>query len=323
MNEFERIAQLFAPLSAGETGAFMLSDDAAQLSPAEGASFVITKDCIIESVHFIGNEPPSRIAQKLLRTNLSDIAAMGATPRAYMLGLMLPRATSRSWFLSFTQGLVLDQQQFHITLIGGDTTSGSALLTLSLTLIGEIRGPALRRSGARAGDDVYVTGTLGDSALGLQLLNKTRATSHEAHQQYVIERYQLPIPRLAIGQALLPLASAAMDISDGLMQDAEHLARASQCSLVLEAERLPVSDAARMLLSEDKARYEMIAAGGDDYELLFTAPTSARDAISALATSHQTPITRIGTVVAAAPSVTLLDGQHHPIALSKKGFMHT
>lgn len=322
MDEFERIAQLFAPLSSDESGAFRLTDDAAILSPSAGHSFVFTKDCIIESVHFIGDESPTLIAQKLLRTNLSDLAAMGATPRAYMLGLMLPRATSRSWFLSFTQGLAIDQKKFGLSLIGGDTTTGSALLTLSLTMIGEMKHHPLLRSGAKPNDDVYVTGTLGDSTLGLQLLKKTRACSNKDYQTYLARRYFLPEPRIAIGQALCGLATAAMDISDGLMQDALHIARASGCALMLHAETLPLSDAACELLKDDKSRLEIIAAGGDDYELLFTAPLSAREAILQLAHIHQTPITRIGSVCAGDATVSLLDANHRPIELSQKGYMH-
>lgn len=322
MNEFERIAQLFAPLSSNESGAFNLTDDAAILSPTSGHSFVFTKDCIIESVHFIGDESPALIAQKLLRTNLSDLAAMGATPRAYMLGLMLPRATSRSWFLSFIQGLAADQKQFGITLIGGDTTTGSALFTLSLTMIGEVKNNALLRSGAKPDDDVYVTGTLGDSVLGLELLKKTRACSNKDFHTYLTQRYFLPEPRIAIGQSLSGLATAAMDISDGLIQDAEHIARASGCSILLHAEALPLSNAARELLKDDKARLEVIATGGDDYELLFSAPISAREAIAGIAITHDTPITRIGTVHKGNPFVTLLDANARPIEFSKKGYMH-
>lgn len=322
MNEFERIAQLFAPLSSNESGAFNLTDDAAILSPKAGHRFVFTKDCIIESVHFIGDESPTLIAQKLLRTNLSDLAAMGATPRAYMLGLMLPRATPRSWFLAFTQGLAADQKQFGITLIGGDTTTGSALLTLSLTMIGEIEHNALLRSGAKPCDDVYVSGTLGDATLGLELLKKIRACSNKDYHSYLTQRYFLPEPRIAVGQSLSGLATAAMDISDGLMQDAEHLARASGCAIELHADALPLSEPARELLKEDKARFDVISTGGDDYELLFTAPPSAREDITKIALSCHTPITRIGKVRAGDATVTLLDANHHPIEFSKKGYMH-
>ena len=263
MNEFELIGRYLAPLSANFPGAFNLTDDAAVLSVPAGMELVITNDAISEGVHFIGDEDPALIAQKLLRTNLSDLAAMGATPLCYFLTLMLPKHTDENFISRFTQGLSDDQRTYNLSLAGGDTISTHAPFTCAITAHGLVpQGQALRRSGAKPGDAIYVSGTLGDSALGLKF----------PENAYLKKRYQLPQPRLSLGESLRGIATSCMDISDGLLQDLTHICRASNVGAEIHLEQLPLSMDARALIEKDKTLWPLIYAGGDDYELLFTAP---------------------------------------------------
>ncbi len=306
MDEFARIATLFAPLADARVG-LGLRDDAAVISPDPGMHIVATQDAIVQGVHFIGDEPPAQIAQKLLRCNLSDLAAMGATPCYYLLALMIPPTIDDDWLSAFASGLKADQEQFGVRLIGGDSTA-SAHLCLSLTALGKVpEGQALTRSGARVGDAVFVSGPLGDAALGLQLLQghlHAPALSNAA-RDYAIARYRVPTPYVALGESLRRRATAAMDVSDGLLQDAGHLAAASGVRLVLEAEALPRSTAVR----ESGLSLEAIATGGDDYVLLFTGPEDM-----------SVDATRIGTVQA-GEGVTLLSGGA-ALSYSRTGYRH-
>jgi thiamine-monophosphate kinase len=317
MNEFDRIATYFAPL-AREPGAFGLRDDAALLSPPPGTSYILTKDCITEGVHFIGDEPANLLAQKLLRTNLSDLAAKGATPYGYLLGLMLPHATPDAWFAAFARGLAEDQERYGISLLGGDTTATQGRICLSLTAIGALTRPPLLRSGARVGDAVYVTGTLGDAALGLDVLQGKLPLPDTA---FLIDRYRLPQPRCAIGPALFGIATAAMDISDGLLQDAGHLCRASHMGMVLRAEALPLSPTANAAMQQNPRLLQRVVAGGDDYELLFTAPKAETTVLASLAAQTQIAITCIGDVVA-GDTPMLVDAHGAALDFPTPGYQH-
>ncbi|HEU5047036.1 MAG TPA: thiamine-phosphate kinase [Rickettsiales bacterium] len=316
MNEFDLIKRYLAPLSAAEPGAFGLTDDAAILSVPLGYELVVTKDAIVQGVHFIGNEPPYQIAQKLLRTNLSDLASMGAKPQSYFLALMLPETIDEAWIAEFTAGLAADQKEFGIILAGGDTVR-SPTLSLSLTALGTVlAGQALRRSGAHVGDDIYVTGTIGDASLGLQV-----ALAELPIDEYLLERYRLPQPRLEIGTKLHGIATACMDVSDGLLQDLGHIAQSSGNGAEINWDAIPLSAAAKQILSRIALPYETVLAGGDDYELLFTAPVTQREAIDTLALTAGVPVTRIG-VVKEGKEVKVVDKSGKEIYVSKRGYNH-
>ncbi len=328
MNEFDIIRKYFAPLSEKEKGAFHLTDDAAVLGIAPDEELVVTKDAIVEGVHFIGDEPPSLIARKLLRVNLSDLAAMGAKPRGYFLALMLPRETDENWVQSFAEGLRMDQDAFSLTLMGGDTTATPGPLSLSLTALGTVpRGQALRRNGARAGDNMYVTGTIGDAALGLKVASGQWPVagkdilSEQATDHYLLQRYQLPCPRVETGQVLRDIATACMDISDGLMQDLQHIAWNSGVGATVEWARLPLSDAARKTLPMVENPYEIIAAGGDDYELLFTASPEMQAKLQVIAQKLGVAITLIGSINNGG-KVKMIDKSGNDIYFAKAGYNH-
>lgn len=303
MHEFRYIQQYFAPL-AGPAG-LNLQDDAALLSPPPGCDLVITQDAMTAGIHFFAEDKPEDIARKLLRVNLSDLAAKGATPLGYFLSLLLPEKTDEAWIAAFASGLQHDQQCYHLQLMGGDTSTINGPLTLSLTAIGSvITGSMWCRKGAQPGDILYLTGTVGDAALGL-LARRGEIPSHP----YLLERYLLPQPRFLPKH--LPI-SAAMDVSDGLLQDAGHLAAASGVGLTINASALPLSDAAAPYC---QSHLSTIVGGGDDYEVLFTLPTNA------VVPDMLFPITRIGHVIV-GKGVVLNDETGKSIEIPQKGWQH-
>jgi thiamine-monophosphate kinase len=252
-----------------------------------------------------------------MRVNLSDLAAMGAAPLGYLLALVRSRETSEAWLADFCQGLAEDQTEFGIGLLGGDTVATPGPLTLSLTAIGQVpKGQALLRSAARPGDDVWVSGTLGDAALGLKVLQGELDVTAAA-RAYLIGRYRLPQPRLALGQALRGIAHAAIDVSDGLLADLGHILETSAVGAELRAEALPLSAAARDLPGARQAALS----GGDDYELLFTAPPKWRAEIAALARQLNLPLTRIGET-RAEPGLHVLDESRREMRVTKAGWEH-
>ncbi len=322
MDEFALIAELLAPLSRGAPGAFDLTDDAALLSVPEGHRLVATKDMLVAGVHCRPDDAPGLIARKLLRANLSDLAAMGATPRAYLLGLALPKTTDEGWLCDFVGGLALDQAAFGVALIGGDTVSTDGPFTASLTALGEVRaGAELRRAGARPGDLVFVSGSLGDSALGLAVLSGALKGLDETAEAMLRDRYHLPRPRIALGLRLSGLAHGLIDVSDGLIADLGHLCAASKVAAEIDAPRVPLSSAARSALALDAGLREKILGGGDDYELLFTADSQAAAPLSAIADDLDLPITAIGRITEGS-GVTALDEKGDPIKLSSPGWRH-
>jgi thiamine-monophosphate kinase len=313
LGEFGRIARFFAPLAAGFPGALGLTDDAALVDPGAGHQLVVTTDALVADVHFRKEDPPDLIARKALRVNLSDLAAMGAEPVCYTLATVLPPAIDERWLADFVRGLALDQAEFGITLAGGDSVRTPGPLTLSVTAMGRVEtGRALRRSGAKPGDSVYVSGTIGDGALGLAVLSGTLDDDADGT---LSGRYLLPRPRLALGRALRGRASAALDISDGLVADLGHIAETSGVHIAVDADRVPLSPAARRAVDADPRLMETILTGGDDYELAFTAPDLLPETLGGVA------VTRIGRVEAGT-DVTVLDRVGRPVTLGARGYRH-
>ena len=319
--EFERISRIFAPLSADFPGAFQLTDDAAVFAPRAGCELVVTTDTMVAGVHFIGDEPPSAIAAKLLRVNLSDLASMGAAPLAYTLNIALPREIDDEWLEDFASGLVADQATYGIALAGGDSTGTPGPVTLTVTAFGEIeKGRALRRAGARPGDGIYVSGTIGDGALGLLALRGLLPGLAEAERRALVDRYRFPRPRLELGRRLVGLAHSAIDVSDGLAADLGHILETSCVGAEIESGLVPLSAAARHALRDDPGLLATVLGGGDDYELLFSAPAEIEDTVVALATA-EVPVTRIGKIDTGS-GLRILGGGGAPIHLAKSGWEH-
>jgi thiamine-monophosphate kinase len=315
--EFAFIARSLRPLARGHPAALDLGDDAALLEPSPGMQLVIAKDAMVEGVHFLPHDPAELIAKKLLRVNLSDLAAMGATPLGYLLALARSAALPPEWLARFTTGLAEDQEDYGLCLLGGDTVSTPGPLTMSVTILGEVpRGQALRRSAARIGDDLYVSGTLGDAALGLKVLQGRLSPSMTA-SEYLIERYRLPLPRIGLGLALRGLAHAAIDVSDGLVADLGHIVERSGVGAELWADRVPLSVASARL----RGAREAALTGGDDYELLFTAHPEQRPAVQAIAAELDLPLTRIGKILE-EPGLLVLDADGREIKLGSTGWRH-
>lgn len=293
MRERDLIARLFAPL-AHHPAARGLADDAAVLAPPLGRHLVITHDMLAAGVHYLAGDPPSDIAWKLLAVNLSDLAAMGAAPAGVLLGLGLNGAETDDWLEAFAAGLGRALDRWDVPLLGGDTVAGLATQTLGLTALGHVEpGAALSRSGAAAGDDLWVSGTIGDAGLGLAI-----ALGHAPPDKALLARYRRPEPRLALGRALPGLASACMDVSDGLLIDADRLAAASGVAARIDLAALPLSPAASARTPTGDQGRLALATAGDDYELLFAAPPAARDAVLAAGAAAKVAVTRVGVLEA-------------------------
>lgn len=318
-HEFELIAELFAPLAKGAPGAFGLTDDAALLTPPAGHDLVVTTDALVEGVHFLSGDPPGEIAKKSLRVNLSDLAAKGAEPCGYLMALMLPDTVSMEWLRDFAKGLERDQKKFALSLLGGDTTSTPGPLSLAITAFGYVpQGKMIRRAGARPGDLVFVSGTVGDAGGGLALVKSEGAGADVA---LLIARYRLPEPRLALGKALRGVASAALDVSDGLIADLDHIAEVSKVRIAVNTTAIPRSPQLRALWGDDPEAVIRAATAGDDYELAFTAPAGKRDAVLTAAERAGTPVTEIGRVEAGEGAV-LLDTKGGTMTVSRAGWTH-
>jgi thiamine-monophosphate kinase len=293
--EFDIIARHFAPLAKGAPLAFGLKDDAAMIAPRAGHSLVVTADAIVEGVHFLHDDPPGQIARKLLRVNLSDLAAKGATPRAYLLTCAFARDIDESWISAFAKGLKADQKQFGIHLLGGDTVSTPGPATFSVTMMGEVPGKTmLRRSGAKPGDLLCVTGTIGDGGLGLTELLTPHADLPSPQRKFLIDRYRLPQPRIRLAPALKGIATAALDVSDGLIQDVGHLAGQSGLRAVIDLQAVPLSPAGKALARNDADVLNRAVAAGDDYEIAFTIPLKRLESLKKAARAVRTPVTIIG-----------------------------
>ena len=320
--EFDLIRRYFAPLAAGFPGAYNLVDDAAVVAPSAGHELVVTTDALIEGVHFLPDDPPDLIARKSLRVNLSDLAGKGARPRAYLLDLCLPSSATGAWVGSFARGLAKDQTEFGIHLIGGDTCKTPGPLTIAITAIGEVvEGAMIRRSGARAGDELWVTGTIGDAAHGLAVRRNALPGAGPKDRKFLVARYRCPEPRVAFGHRLLGVASAAMDVSDGLVQDLGHICAASKLGAVIEAGRVPLSAPVRRAVEREPSRLFDVLGGGDDYEVLFTVPAQLGATVADIGESVGTPVSRIGRIVAGS-GISVIDAAGKPMKIDRPGYQH-
>jgi thiamine-monophosphate kinase len=316
VDEFESIARLFRPLAEGAPEALGLADDAALLPQRPGFELVVTTDALVEGVHFLASDPPGMVAQKLLRVNLSDLAAKAAEPYGYLLTTAWPPEWNEQRRAAFARGLAEDQARFGLRLFGGDTVSTPGPLTVSAAVFGWVEaGRMVKRSGARAGDVLFVSGTIGDGWLGLKAATGALDASAE-DRAYLARRYRLPEPRLGLRDALGRHASAAADVSDGLLADAGRIGEASGVGVEVELGRLPLSAAAaragRSLID--------LATGGDDYEIVCTARPEHAAALEAAAEAAGAPITRIGGVMDGQGVSARLSGQ--PVALGRTGWRH-
>lgn len=313
--EFDLIAKYFAPLAA--PAGLGLKDDAAILAIPPDHQLVTTVDALVSTVHFLPDDPPATLGWKALAVNVSDLAAKGATPLGFLLTLALPAGTEEAWIAEFADGLGRAAQQWHCPLIGGDTVAMPGPLTLSITAFGTVpSGTMVQRAGAKPGDYLAVTGTIGDGALGLPLAAQWPAffaeTLSNQDRAYLVDRYRRPRPRLALAEPLRRHAHAAMDVSDGLLGDAAKLASASGVALAIEAADVPLSEAARHVLPADQSCLRHVLTGGDDYEILCAVPPDQWAALAAAALAVQVPLTRIGTV-GAGEGLTVT---HKGVALS-------
>ena len=296
MNEFEIIAEIFAPL-ATSPGAFGLKDDAAAIAGRPGFDLIVTTDQVAEGSDFFAHDSAGSVAKKALRVNLSDLAVKGAKPAFYLLAIALPAGMTMEWLKAFAAGLQADQEKFGISLLGGDTGRSEGPLSITITAFGFVpEGQMIRRSGARPGDDVYVTGTIGDSGGGLAIFKREKHNLSEQDRDYLTTRYRLPEPPVALGEKLRGLASASVDVSDGLIADLAHLAGASGVRIVVEGEKVPLSAPLRALWG-DRTLLRAVSAG-DDYQIAFTASPGLDG-----------PFTRIGRVEAGAGAILTLAGR--------------
>jgi thiamine-monophosphate kinase len=319
MDEFAIIAELFAPL-AGE-GAFGLRDDAAVIAARPGFDLVVTTDSVTEGTDFFAFDPAGTVAQKALRVNLSDLAAKGAAPFGYLLNLALPPSITPDWLSAFARGLAQDQGEFALSLLGGDTGRGEGPLSIAITAFGFVpQGQMLRRSGARPGDDVYVTGSIGDSGGGLAIFKREKHALPEEQRDVLTARYRVPRPPVAVGPRLREFASATIDVSDGLVADLAHVARASKVKLTLDAAAIPRSPALRAFWGDGAEAIIRAATAGDDYQIAFTAAPARRDAVMMAARDVGVTAARIGRVEAGEGVELMLEGR--VLAVPLPGYRH-
>ncbi|HEX2842668.1 thiamine-phosphate kinase [Hyphomicrobium sp.] len=324
--EDELIETTFAPLASGFPGALGLKDDCAVLTPAPDEDLVLTTDAVASSVHFFADDAPGDIAWKALAVNVSDLTAKGARPLAYLLSLSFPERPERAWLDLFAQGLGEAQAAFGIVLAGGDTDQRPGPLSVTVTAIGSVpKGRMVRRATAQAGDLLFLSGTLGDSALGLQLRqDPTRSAAmgiDEAEARALVERYLRPQPRLALAPHLLSFAHAAMDVSDGLLKDCGRMARAAGLAATLEGIQLPFSKSLRAALARRPELFETAVAGGDDYEVLAAVPPSDADAFRAAARADNVAVTEIGRF-ARGTGLTVIGLEGRPFVAAVTGWDH-
>ena len=313
--EFDLIAKHFTRATPGAV--LGVGDDCALLAPTPGMQLAVSSDMLLEGRHFSPQDSPAGLGHKSLAVNLSDLAAMGATPRWATLAIALPEEND-AWLTAFARGFFRMADQHGIELVGGDTTRGT--LTISITVIGEVPpGQALRRDGAKSGDDVWVSGTIGSAALALAY-RQGRLFMEQIDAARVLPALYLPTPRVELGIALRGIATSAIDISDGLLGDLGHILERSNVGATIEFAALPTLPVAQTYLHEAVAR-DCVLAGGDDYELCFTAPADRRDAVAAAAQSAGVTVTRIGRI-SAEPGLAVIDADGRPLPFEHTGYDH-
>ena len=317
------IARFFQPI-ATHPGALGLSDDAAFITPPAGCDLVLKTDAIIGGVHFFADDAAHTVASKALRVNLSDLAAKGARPLGFLLSLALPKGIGDDWLGDFAQGLRGDAVLFACPLFGGDTDRTPGPITISIAMFGSVpEGTMVRRAGAQPGDRVFVSGTIGDAALGLNVRKgggtdwKLSPTQH----QHLVSRYLLPQPRNALAEAVRSHASSAMDVSDGLAGDFAKLCRASKVAAEVAVQRVPLSDAAKVVLAADPAMLETALTGGDDYEIVCTVPAGKAAGFRAAAQAANVAVTEIGQI-GAGEGARFLGPDGKPLAFKRASFSH-
>ena len=318
------IARHFRPL-ATHPGALALADDAAILTPPPGCDLVLTTDGVIAGVHFFPDDPPDTIGRKALRMNLSDLAGKGAKPLGFLLSAALPAGVEEQWLADFAAGIGADAERYQCPLLGGDTDRTPGPTSITIAAFGAVaQGKMVRRSTAKVGDRIIVTGTIGDAALGVllrrdaQLADRWRLT--ETMREHLRERYLLPQPRTALAEAVLQHASAAMDVSDGLAGDLAKLCRASAVAAEVDVARVPLSEAACAALEADPALIETALTGGDDYEILLTLPAERLASFRSAAEAAGIAASEIGHVVAGQGARFARDGK--VLKLARPSFSH-
>jgi thiamine-monophosphate kinase len=315
IGEFELIARYFAPLAKGFAGARGLASDNAFLAADARHDLVVKTDTIVSGVHFLADETPGLVAQRALRVCLSDLAAGGATPYAYQLALSLERGWTERWIAGFARGLAADQRRFAIVLCGGDTTHTPGPTTVTVTAFGRVpRGKGLGRDGARLGDELWVSGTIGDAALGLLVARGVMKSPA------LEKRYRLPLPRTTFGPRLIGVARAAADISDGLIADAGHIADASRLAVHIERDLVPLSADARRAVASKPALWANLLGGGDDYELAIAVPPSKRSTLLKAARAANVKVARVGAFARGKGVVLTVSGQ--PSRIAQTGYVH-
>jgi len=324
MDEFDFIATHLAPLAG--PGGLGLKDDAAWLKPSAGKDLILTKDTMVEGVHFPTGHYGGDTAEKLLRVNLSDLAAKGASPIGYLLAIAWPKDIEPRFFQGFASGLRDVQDAYDFKLLGGDTTTIDGPMVVSATLIGEVpEGTMVKRSGAKAGDDIWVTGTIGDAYLGLQTVlgEALEPKPHADALWHFEEAYYRPDPRLLFRKSLRQYASACADISDGFVADAGHVAKASGVSFVIDADKIPLSSAAGAWLAgqaEQNEAFKTLITAGDDYELIFSALPDNASAIRKAAKTIGLRLSKVGTAKSGEGVTVMSDGK--AMRFSKTGHTH-
>ena len=317
------IARHFASI-ATHPGALGLTDDAAFIKPLAGCDLVLTTDAIIGGVHFFPEDAAHTVASKALRVNLSDLAAKGAKPLGFLLSLALPQGLGDGWLGDFANGLRGDAVLFGCPLFGGDTDRTPGPATISIAMFGSVpEGTMVRRAGARPGDLVFASGSIGDAALGL-VLRKGEGAGWDldpVQRQHLVSRYLLPQPRNALAEAVRTHASAAMDVSDGLAGDLAKLCRVSQVAADIDVGQIPHSDAAKAVMARDAAMRETALTGGDDYEILCTVPPAKADSFREAAKAANVPVTQVG-VIAEGEGARFRDVQGKPLTFKHASFSH-
>jgi thiamine-monophosphate kinase len=317
------IARFFGPI-ATDPGALGLSDDAAFIKPPSGCDLVLKTDAIVGGVHFFPEDAAQAVASKALRVNLSDLAAKGARPLGFLLSLTVPKDIEEDWLSGFADGLRGDAVLFGCPLFGGDTDRTPGPVTVSIAMFGSVpEGTMVRRAGAKAGDRVFVTGTIGDAALGVALRGGKAKTwkLNDAQRQHLMSRYLLPQPRNVLAEAIRNHASAAMDISDGLVGDFRKLCRASGVAADINVAHVPVSDAAKTVIAGDAAALELVLTGGDDYEVICTVPKKKAESFRAAAKTAGVPVTELGEIKT-GEGARFIDAAGKPLVFKRASFSH-